>query len=147
MTPDPAVRDDAAYSALFAAHHDSVLRLAYVLTSDLDAAEEAVADAFAAMYPRWRAGRVDDEVAYLRSAVVNAVRSRWRRRATRNRHAERHGPPRAVPTRAELHVRAHERAQCAGDRVGAALGQRVVDRVVAAAVGVALEPLVARSTS
>ena len=61
----------------------SVLRLAYVLTGDGGLAEDVVADAFAAMYPRWKSGKVDDPVAYLRRAVVNQIRGRFRRNTTR----------------------------------------------------------------
>ena len=92
MTGDRAY-DEAAFAELFAAHHDAVLRPAYVMTSDLDAAEEAVADAFAAMFPHWRRGNVEDEAAYLRRAVVNAVRGSWRRRAVRRRHDSRRDAP------------------------------------------------------
>jgi RNA polymerase sigma-70 factor (sigma-E family) len=78
-------RDDDAFAALFEAQHVGVLRLAYVMTGDVGVAEEVVADAFAAMYPRWRAGKVDDPNAYLRRAVVNQARGRFRRNATRRR--------------------------------------------------------------
>ena len=63
----------------------SVLRLAYVLTGDGGLAEDVVADAFAAMYPRWKSGKVDDPVAYLRRAVVNQIRGRFRRNTTRRK--------------------------------------------------------------
>ena len=92
------VRDDDAFARLFASEHTSVLRLAYVLTGDGGLAEDVVADAFAAMYPRWKAGKVDDPAAYLRRAVVNQIRGRFRRNATRRRfersarHAESDAP-------------------------------------------------------
>jgi RNA polymerase sigma-70 factor (sigma-E family) len=81
-----AGRDEAAYAALFAAHHRAAMRLAFVLTGDAATAEDAVADAFAAMYPKWRAGRVGAPEAYLRRAVVNRVRGGIRRRVVRRRH-------------------------------------------------------------
>jgi RNA polymerase sigma-70 factor (sigma-E family) len=85
------------FGELFAAHQDRALRLAYVLCGDAAAAEDVVADAFARMYPRWRRGDVDDPGAYLRRAVVNHVRGRFRRLATQRRHeatraATRHRP-------------------------------------------------------
>jgi RNA polymerase sigma-70 factor (sigma-E family) len=79
------VREDDAFALLFASQRASVLRLAYVLTGDGALAEDVVADAFAAMYPRWKAGKVDDPAAYLRRAVVNQVRGRFGRNATRRR--------------------------------------------------------------
>lgn len=78
-------RDDGAFEALFDSQRHALLRLAYLLTGDAGTAEEVVADVFASMYPRWRAGRVDDAGAYLRRAVVNQVRGRFRRNATRRR--------------------------------------------------------------
>ena len=83
------VGDDDAFAALFAAQRSGVLRLAYVLTGDGQLAEDAVADAFAAMYPKWKAGKVDDDGAYLRRAVVNQIRGRFRRNSTRRRYEAR----------------------------------------------------------
>jgi RNA polymerase sigma-70 factor (sigma-E family) len=77
--------EDDAFARLFASEHASVLRLAYVLTGDGGLAEDVVADAFAAMYPRWKSGKVDDPVAYLRRAVVNQIRGRFRRNTTRRK--------------------------------------------------------------
>jgi RNA polymerase sigma factor (sigma-70 family) len=48
------------------------------------------------MYPKWRAGRVDDPSAYLRRAVVNQVRGRFRRNATRRRYEASERPPDAI---------------------------------------------------
>jgi RNA polymerase sigma factor (sigma-70 family) len=44
------------------------------------------------MYPRWRAGKVDEPGAYLRRAVVNQVRGRFRRHATRRRFESTYAP-------------------------------------------------------
>src|SRR5262245_43465430 len=81
----PEATRDEAFAALFAARRDAIVRLAYVLTGDGHMAEEAAADAFAATYPRWKAGKVDDPDAYLRRAVINQIRGRFRRNATRRR--------------------------------------------------------------
>jgi RNA polymerase sigma-70 factor (ECF subfamily) len=77
-------RDDT-FAALFASERGPVLRFAYLLTGDLQLAEEVVADAFASMHARWRAGGVEEPERYLRRAVVNQVRGRFRRNATRRR--------------------------------------------------------------
>jgi RNA polymerase sigma-70 factor (sigma-E family) len=74
-----------SFAALFASERAPVLRFAYLLTGDVELAEEVVADAFASMYPRWCAGKVDEPARYLRRAVVNQVRGRFRRNATRRR--------------------------------------------------------------
>jgi RNA polymerase sigma-70 factor (sigma-E family) len=59
--------------------------LAYVLCGDRDVAEELVAEAFARVWPKWRAGHVDDLPAYLRRALVNLVQGRYRRRVLERR--------------------------------------------------------------
>ena len=73
---------DAEFVALFVDQRAGALRLAALLLGDADLAGDVVADAFARMYPHWRQGQVDDPTAYLRKAVVNGVRGRWRRRRT-----------------------------------------------------------------
>jgi RNA polymerase sigma-70 factor (sigma-E family) len=82
---DAGERGDQAFAALFESQCPALLRLAYLLTGDPGIAEDVVADAFASMYARWRSGRIDDPDAYLRRAVVNQVRGRFRRNATRRR--------------------------------------------------------------
>jgi RNA polymerase sigma-70 factor (sigma-E family) len=77
------------YAEVFRVHHDAALRLAYLLCGDPHRAEEAVAEAFAKVWPHWQRGRVADERAYLRRAVVNELRSRARRRAVEHREADR----------------------------------------------------------
>jgi RNA polymerase sigma-70 factor (sigma-E family) len=59
--------------------------LAYVLCGDRDVAEDLVAEAFARVWPKWRAGHVDDLPAYLRRALVNLVQGRYRRRLLERR--------------------------------------------------------------
>lgn len=74
--------------ALYEERRLALVRLAYLLTSDREAAEEVVHDAVLAMRPRWDA--VDDPGAYLRTAVANRARS-WLRR---QRTARAYVPPR-----------------------------------------------------
>jgi RNA polymerase sigma-70 factor (sigma-E family) len=74
------------FADVFRLHQAAAVRLAYILTGDAGVAEDVVADAFARMYGRWRRDRVDDPRAYLRRAIVNHVRGRFRRAATRRRH-------------------------------------------------------------
>ena len=73
----PAELDaDAAVTALYAAHYESLVRLAALLVMDTGTAEELVQDSFVALHRGWRwlAGR-DQALWYLRQSVVNRSRS------------------------------------------------------------------------
>jgi RNA polymerase sigma-70 factor (sigma-E family) len=85
------VGDIDGYGELFARTHVRLIRLAFLLCGDRRRAEDAVADAFARVYPRWRRGGLDDADAYLRRAVVNQLRSGWRRLLVERRHAAKAG--------------------------------------------------------
>jgi RNA polymerase sigma-70 factor (sigma-E family) len=78
--------DAGSFAELFAQHYLPALRLAALLEGDQTRAEDAVCDAFARVYGRLRRGGIDDPSAYLRRAVVNAVRGSWRRRQVERRH-------------------------------------------------------------
>ncbi|MEU9118358.1 SigE family RNA polymerase sigma factor [Streptomyces sp. NPDC048506] len=71
-------------SELYHAHRLAMVRLAVLLVDDRATAEDVVQDAFAALYKRHgdRLDDVDNALAYLRTAVVNAARSVLRRRRT-----------------------------------------------------------------
>jgi RNA polymerase sigma-70 factor (sigma-E family) len=80
--------DDAA-SAVTALYQDtalSLIRLAYVMLGDQQAAEDVVQEAFCNLYRHW-GGLADVSKApqYVRSSVLNGSRSVLRRRAVRNR--------------------------------------------------------------
>lgn len=77
--------------ALYAERRVALVRLAYLLTSDPEVAEEVVQDALLALRPRWE--QIADPPAYLRTAVVNRCRS-WLRR---QRTARAYRPPRPDP--------------------------------------------------
>src|SRR4029450_10248619 len=51
----------------------SLLRLAYLISGDLGVAEDAVAEAFARVWPRWLAGQVEDPGPYLGRAGGNEL--------------------------------------------------------------------------
>ncbi|MDQ3957297.1 MAG: SigE family RNA polymerase sigma factor [Actinomycetota bacterium] len=77
---------DSRLTALFYEHYDQMRRLAYVMLGDGDRAEEIVMDAFAKALSGWRSFQsVDWPPAYLRQMVVNACRSKMRRRSIENR--------------------------------------------------------------
>jgi RNA polymerase sigma-70 factor (sigma-E family) len=67
------------FEVFFALEQRGALRFAFVLTGDAHAAEDLVADAFARLYPKFVQAKVADPVAYLRTAIVNGARGRWRR--------------------------------------------------------------------
>jgi RNA polymerase sigma factor (sigma-70 family) len=84
----PAGREAAAegVSALYGQAAVSLIRLAYVILSDQQAAEDVVHDAFCDLYRRW--DRLTDTEAlaqYVRASVINGCRSALRRRSVRNR--------------------------------------------------------------
>lgn len=83
------VRHIDEYGDLFARTHVRLVRLAFLLCGDQRRAEDAVAEAFARVYPRWRRGGLDDADAYLRRAVVNQLHSGWRYLRLERGHSER----------------------------------------------------------
>ena len=86
---EPTTGSDDEFRAVFEQHHTRLYRLACLLTADTHLADEVTAEVFAKVLPKWRAGKVDDPLAYLRRALVNEVRSRHRRRSYEARAAER----------------------------------------------------------
>jgi len=104
--PAPSPSDEDRFAELVAAEHDRALRLAVLLTGDRTAAEDAVAEAFARTYERWRAGRVDAVGPYVRRAVVNQVKNQRRSIAR---------------------LRTFEQRRGGDDRGATALGDRVAD--------------------
>jgi RNA polymerase sigma-70 factor (sigma-E family) len=73
------------FDAVFEAHYLPVLRMAVLLVGNQETAEDLVADAYARVFVKWRRGGVTDVEAYLRRAVINAVKNTWRRRTVGRR--------------------------------------------------------------
>jgi RNA polymerase sigma-70 factor (sigma-E family) len=73
------------FTALVGDHHRRLTRLAYLLCSDPAQAEDAVSEAYARMWPCFRAGDVREPLPYLRAAVVNQVRAGMRHRQLEQR--------------------------------------------------------------
>lgn len=89
---DVAQRDQTTTDAVYAREYAGLVRLAYVTTGSLAAAEDVVQDVFAAWYPHRE--QVRDPAAYLRRAVVSRCTSWVRRRVVERRHA---GAPAFAP--------------------------------------------------
>jgi RNA polymerase sigma-70 factor (sigma-E family) len=74
-------------TALYEQTAVSLIRLAYVILSDRQSAEDVVHDAFVSLYRRW--GKLADPEGaefYLRISVLNGCRSALRHRTVRSRH-------------------------------------------------------------
>jgi RNA polymerase sigma-70 factor (sigma-E family) len=84
VTVEAVVRAGEAFDAVYAVHYPALVRLAYLTTGSLPAAEDVVQDAFVEWYRR--RGEVRQPVAYLRRAVVSRCTSWVRRRALERRH-------------------------------------------------------------
>src|SRR5947199_8982699 len=77
------------FADVFAANQRAVYQLAFVLCGDPSLAEDATAETFARAYRRWNQVRPADPGAYLRRAVVNQMRGRFRRLHIERTHGER----------------------------------------------------------
>jgi RNA polymerase sigma-70 factor (sigma-E family) len=78
---------EAEVAAVFHAHRQYFVRLAWLMTSDAARAEELVQEAFVKAWRNW--GRLRSQqaaVAYVRAAVVNQARMSLRRRLVEQRH-------------------------------------------------------------
>jgi len=77
---------DDALIDLYRAQRLPLLRLAVLLTDDPGTAEDVVQDAFVALQRRWHAVEPAAAAGYLRTSVVNGVRTLYRRRSVARRH-------------------------------------------------------------
>ncbi len=94
-SPMAGVADEVDFRALYEQQFDVLVRLAYVTTGSVPAAEDVVQDAFVQLH-RHR-DRVAHPVAWLRRAVVNRCTSWVRRRVLERRHGQTGEPPPAAP--------------------------------------------------
>lgn len=77
--------DGVSFSEVFRDHYPRAVRLAYLQCGDRERAEDAVAEAMAKVFVRWRTGAVERVGPYLRRAVVNEVLQDARRRSAAER--------------------------------------------------------------
>ena len=88
LLPPHLALDDAgeAVSELYEAAAVSLIRLAYVILGDRQAAEDVVQEAFCNLYRHWgRLAEPERAEHYARTSVLNGCRSVLRRRAVRSR--------------------------------------------------------------
>ncbi len=79
-TPDPqvgAVSQPVSFEDFYLASYESLVRLAFVLTSSREVAEDLVQDSFVRLHHHYDNVEMPDR--YIRRAVVNASRSHFRR--------------------------------------------------------------------
>lgn len=82
-----------AFGTAMVEHGPRLARLAFYLCGDRTRAEDLVAAAFAATWPRWSAGRVDSLLPYLRRTMVNLAAKERRHWLVVVRHDEKADPP------------------------------------------------------
>ncbi|MFF5233929.1 sigma-70 family RNA polymerase sigma factor [Dactylosporangium sp. NPDC000521] len=87
VTDDPAPEglDQEAFREVYAAHYPALVRLAYLTTGSLAAAEDVAQEAFIEWFRR--GDQVREPVPFLRRAVVSRCTSWVRRRRLERRHA------------------------------------------------------------
>lgn len=89
----------AALGEFYAAHADSAKRLAFLLTGDMEIAEDITQDAFVKMAGRLGGLRSPEtSAAYLRRTVVNLCRSHFRRRRVERAYLRREAGGRRIET-------------------------------------------------
>lgn len=80
LTPTAAVPAQVAFEDLFEAERGRLFGAVYLLTGDVNDAEEIVQDAFLALWERWdRVGALERPAGYLYRTAMNGFRSRRRR--------------------------------------------------------------------
>src|SRR5947199_8832785 len=82
------MRGREEFGMLYDTHQAGAYRLALLLTgNNAPLAEDIVSDAFVAVYPRWRDGKVEHFEQYLLRTIANRVKGNFRRLAVERRHA------------------------------------------------------------
>lgn len=68
---------DASFESFASAERVRLVRLGWAMVGDIDVAEDATQDVLVEVFARWSS--ITDPSAYSRRALVNRLRSRWRR--------------------------------------------------------------------
>jgi RNA polymerase sigma-70 factor (sigma-E family) len=86
-----AETQDADFDDFCRQSYQSMVRLAFLLTSSIETAEDLVQDVLARTHPRW--SKIEQPGAYVRRAVVNACNSHHRRRRRERAQPEQQPQP------------------------------------------------------
>jgi RNA polymerase sigma-70 factor (sigma-E family) len=91
------VRPEVGFAGFVREHTPALLRTAYLLTGNAQAAEELVQDTLARLYPKWdRVAGADVPLAYVRRSLTNGYIN-YQRRAARREFAHEDVPERIDP--------------------------------------------------
>ncbi|MCU1395704.1 MAG: putative polymerase subfamily sigma factor [Ilumatobacteraceae bacterium] len=85
------MNEDTSFEAFYRASHDWALHLAWLLCGDRALSEDAVQDAYSALLPRF--ADVENPHGYLRTSIVNSLRTRRRRTMIERQRLELVRPP------------------------------------------------------
>jgi RNA polymerase sigma-70 factor (ECF subfamily) len=90
--------DDEGFERWYRAEHGRLVSSLTVMAGSVDAAHDAVADAFAKAYERWdRVAAMESPTGWVRQVAVNGVRRRMRRAALERTLLRRLRPPERQP--------------------------------------------------
>lgn len=105
---------DRHFDEIYRAHRADLFRLGVLICGDRARSEDAVAEVFAKVLPRWRAGTVlERPQMYLRRALVNELTGGFRRQAVERRVAARQwGDDRGRP-QIDIEIAEHDRMAAA----------------------------------
>lgn len=101
------MRGSKEFDQIYTVHRDGLLRLGVLICGDRSRAEDAVAEAFAKVLPRWRRGVVEQPGYYLRRALVNELTGGFRRRALERREVSKRWGDDRGRQGVEVHVSEH----------------------------------------
>lgn len=80
MSSGSVTDDPTDFDAVFRAHYERLVRSLAVACGDREAAADAVQDAFARAFARWRRiSRYDDPVGWIRHVALNRLRDHFRK--------------------------------------------------------------------
>ncbi|HWS33242.1 MAG TPA: SigE family RNA polymerase sigma factor [Actinoplanes sp.] len=134
---------DAAFREYFERHHDSMSRLAYLMTGEADVADDLAADALTEVWRHWdRVVAADDPDAYGHGILMNLARN-WVRRRSREklwklepiRRALDPDVPAVVDVRSALNRLPHRRRACVILRYAFDLSEKEVATTLGISVG------------
>ncbi|MEU8655330.1 SigE family RNA polymerase sigma factor [Actinoplanes philippinensis] len=134
---------DAAFRDYFERHHDSMSRLAYLMTGEAGIADDLAADALTEVWRHWdRVTAADDPVAYGHGILMNLARN-WVRRRSRERlltleplrRALDPDVPAVLDVRGALRRLPHRRRACVVLRYSFDLSEKEVATILGISVG------------